>query len=110
MSTKRPVRGRTPWPNQGAPEDVREQLCPRQRITYTCERGHTFEVVFASTAAVPAAWDCRCGKPAGLTEAPEAGHAERQRRMAQVLKRRSPAEGEQLLADRLAAIREARPA
>lgn len=102
MSAKHPIRGRTPWLSQGAPDDPNEELCARQRIAYTCERGHTFEVTFAATAIAPAAWDCRCGKPAGLATAPEAGPTEHERVMAKVLEQRSHAELEQLLADRLA--------
>jgi RNA polymerase-binding protein len=71
MSNGQPIRGRTPWASQGTPEDPREEMCPRQRVAYTCERGHTFEVTFAAGISAPAAWECRCGKPAGLGSAPE---------------------------------------
>jgi hypothetical protein len=99
--TTRTLRGKTPWPSQGAPDDPHEELCARQGVTYTCERGHTFELVFAATAKVPAAWDCRCGKPAGIAAAPEAGQSQHERRMGLALQRRSRPELEQLLADRL---------
>ena len=96
----RPLIGKTPWRSQGSPEDPREELCARQDVPYVCERGHQFAVTFAAEVAAPADWWCRCGKPAGLT-VPEAGPTQHERRMAQVLQRRSRAEGEQLLADRL---------
>jgi hypothetical protein len=93
MNAKRPVRGRAPWPAFDSPDDPREELCARQHVAYICDRGHTFEVTFAAEAKVPAAWDCRCGKPAGLTAAPDAGQTQHERRMALVLQRRQPAEG-----------------
>jgi hypothetical protein len=103
MSTVKPgIRGRAPWPTTGSPDDPREELCDRQQVTYTCDRGHTFEVVFAASAKVPATWECRCGKPAGLGQA-LAGESELQRCMAKVRQRRNDGELEQLLADRLSA-------
>lgn len=105
MSTKpRPVRGRTPWPSQGAADAGHEQLCPRQQTTYTCDRGHVFAVTFAADAAVPDAWECRCGKSAGRGN-PEPEQTEHQRRMAQVLERRTIPELEQHLADRINELR-----
>jgi len=87
--------------SQGGAEDPHEALCPRQRVSYTCQRGHAFEVVFAASATAPAAWDCRCGKPAGLCDQ-SAAEPELQRRMTQVRQRRNEAELEQLIADRIA--------
>jgi RNA polymerase-binding protein len=102
MSTKPgPVRGTMPWPTQSASQDQPEDLCARQRVTYTCDRGHTFEVVFAASAKVPAAWDCRCGKPAGLGHAAPTAESELQRCMGKVRQRRDDSELEQLLADRI---------
>ena len=104
MTTK-PIRGRTPWPAFDTPDDPREEPCPRQLVSYVCDRGHDFAVTFAAGIKVPAAWDCRCGRPAGLAAAPDAGRTQHDRRMGLVLQRRSPAEGEQLLADRLNEMR-----
>jgi RNA polymerase-binding protein len=101
----RPLRGRTPWPSVGSPDDPREDLAPRQLVPYVCDRGHTFEVCFAAGIKVPDGWQCKCGKPAGLAAAPEAAPTEHERRMTQLLGRRSRAEGEQILADRLSEMR-----
>jgi hypothetical protein len=105
VRAKQAIRGRTPWPAVDNPDDPSEEPCARQHVTYTCERGHTFEVTFAATAKVPAVWDCRRGKRAGLTVVLEAGQTQHERRMGLVLQRRSPAELEQLLADRLAGLK-----
>ena len=101
MSTRpRSTQGRTPWPSTGSPDDPHEEPAARQLVPYVCERGHEFTVPFAAGIKVPADWDCRCGRPAGLT-APAARPTEHERRMEQVLGRRTRAELEQLLADRL---------
>jgi hypothetical protein len=106
MSAKlKPMRGTMPWPTQGTPEDPQQELCARRRVTYTCDRGHTFEVTFAATAKVPGAWDCRCGKPAGLGRAAPVGESELQRCMGKVRQRRDDGQLEQLLQERLTEMR-----
>ena len=63
-----------------------------------------FTVTLAAGIDVPATWGCRCGapaRPAGSTD-PGSGQTERDRCMALLLRRRSRAELEQLLAERLA--------
>jgi RNA polymerase-binding protein len=111
MTTKRHVlSGRTPWPSAGSPDDPRESPAPRQYAPYTCTRGHQFTVTFAAEAIAPAAWACRCGAAAGLICSGDMP-TQHDRRMGQLLGRRSRAELEELLAGRLAQIheQEARP-
>ena len=81
-----------------------EEPAPRQEAPYTCTRGHRFVVTFAAEVTPPGEWECRCGAPAGATP-PASAESEHERRMGQVLGRRSLAELEQLLADRLTEIR-----
>jgi len=78
----------------------------RQQAAYRCARGHGFTVALAAGIEPPATWGCRCGapaRPAGSTD-PGGGQTERGRCMAVLLRRRTRAELEQLLAERLADI------
>jgi hypothetical protein len=102
--TARPLIARVPWPADSIGEVPYDRPAARKVVTWTCQRGHRFTTVFAATADVPEAWECRCGKPAGITQ-PEAGQTEHERRMEQVLGRRTPAQLEELLAERISAIR-----
>jgi hypothetical protein len=95
-----------------------EPPAPRQQAAYRCVRGHAFEVVFAAEVEPPGSWDCRCGALARhlLADLAAAGPgasvatepSEHERRMGQLLERRSVAELKQLLADRLAELAAAR--
>ena len=83
-------------------------VAPRQLAVYECARGHEVTVWFSAEAAVPAAWDCRCGAGASIdypAGAPEPVESDQARRMRLLLMRRSRRQLEQLLAERLAAIR-----
>ena len=86
-----------------------EPPCARQDVPYACTRGHRFEVTFAAGITVPAQWDCRCGAAAALdtggTGAGPGAGGQHARNMGQLLGRRTPAELDQLLADRLAQVR-----
>lgn len=88
--------------------DRDEPPAPRQQVTYTCTRGHAFEVTLSAEAEPPAAWDCRCGaigRPAGqLLVAADSGISDHERRMAQLLERRTRAELEEILAARLGEV------
>jgi RNA polymerase-binding protein len=78
----------------------------RQQAAYRCARGHAFTITLAAGIEPPATWGCRCGapaRPAGGTD-PGSGQTERDRCMALLLRRRTRAELEQLLAERLADI------
>src|SRR5580692_2870150 len=79
----------------------------RQQGACRCERGHDFEVTFAAGAELPQASDCRCGaraRRAGGGASLPPGGSDHERRMAQLRGRRSSAELEQILADRLAEL------
>lgn len=83
----------------------------RQLVRYSCENGHVSELPFSVEADVPALWECRCGLEARLVDGPE---PERKRVKPQrthwdmLLERRSLAELEELLEERLAWLRERR--
>ena len=85
---------------------------PRRPVIYWCANGHSVKVLLASDASVPATWDCpHCGQPAGqdahnppgpLRTEPYKSH------LAYVKERRTDADGEALLAEALAALRQRR--
>ncbi|HEY6275583.1 MAG TPA: RNA polymerase-binding protein RbpA [Streptosporangiaceae bacterium] len=100
-----PVRGSRPGVNYTG-EVPYEQPAARQEAPYACQRGHRFTVPFAASITPPAEWECRCGAPAG-TDQPAPAPA-RDGHWRKVLERRTVAELEHLLADRLAVIRRAR--
>ena len=80
------------------------QPASRQQAAYRCARGHAFTVALAAGIEPPATWGCRCGapaRPAGGTD-PGGRQTQRDRCMALLLRRRTRAELEQLLAERLA--------
>ncbi len=80
------------------------ELVSRQQAAYGCARGHTFTVALVAGIEPPATWDCRCGapaRPAGSTD-PGSGQTQRDRCMALLLRRRTRAELEQILTERLA--------
>lgn len=105
MSTKpRPLRRSTADRIPARSGDMRERLAARQEVAYTCHRGHTFTVTFFAGIDPPHNWTCRCGKPAGLGTQP-ATEPQLERRMGQVRQRRTDAELEQMIADRLAQAR-----
>jgi hypothetical protein len=103
----RPVRARSPWPANATGEVPYERPVARQAAPYQCTRGHDFTVTFAAEITPPGEWECRCGAPAVGATPPAGPESEHDRRMGQVLGRRSRAELEGLLTDRLAEIREA---
>jgi 5-amino-6-(5-phosphoribosylamino)uracil reductase len=100
-------------PPQRDDDDVRvqrEPQEPRQQVPYRCEHGHEFAVTLAAQVAPPRTWDCRCGVPAHHANTISTGNNvledqdHHRRRMALLLQRRSAAELEQILADRLAEL------
>lgn len=65
------LRASRPWGvTRESIEESPKEWAPRQEITFTCARGHTFELAFAADAEVPEDWDCRCGQPARRDGAP----------------------------------------
>ena len=93
-------------------EAERGESAPRRRIPFFCENGHETRIAFASDADVPEIWDCpRCGQPAGPNRAapPEPARAEPYKtHLAYVKERRSDADGEAILAEALARLKESR--
>lgn len=83
-------------------------LVPRIAYFYTCPAGHEFTIPMATEAEPPAVWDCRCGA-VGLRrgEQPPPARAVRTSRSHWdiLLERRSLAELETLLDERLTALR-----
>jgi hypothetical protein len=93
-----------PGVGNGIAERPGAQPACRQQAAYRCARGHAFTVALAAGIEPPAAWGCRCGapaRPAGSTD-PGSGQTQRDRCMALLLRRRTRAELEQLLTERLA--------
>ena len=94
--------------------DRNHDLAPRRTATFRCPRGHDFTVPMADEAEVPAAWDCRMhGLESALIDgsAPE-GKAIKPPRTHwdMLLERRSIAELEEILGERLAALKARRTA
>jgi RNA polymerase binding protein RbpA len=80
-------------------------------VLYDCANGHRTTVPFISTVTVPPQWECRvCSEPAGTipTDPPApdssgvAGYLGGKSHLGHVKSRRSPAEGDALMAESLA--------
>lgn len=109
-----------------SPDDgERAPWADRLVTSWVCGNGHQFTVGFAVTADVPDTWDCnRCGQPATapdpnqatpmvqreLIPAQRVAGAPTKTHLDQVHARRTPAERERLLQERLAQVRAARAA
>jgi hypothetical protein len=89
--------------------DRNTDLAPRQEIAFDCPKGHHFTVPFAAEAEVPATWECRICGAIALTvtgDQPSPKKAKPPRSHWDMLReRRSIADLEQVLAERLALIR-----
>jgi len=75
-------------------------------VLYYCANGHRTTVPFIWTATPPPRWECRvCSQPAGtdpLHPPRVASYRGEKRHLARVKSRRSPAEGDALMAESLA--------
>ena len=95
-------------------ERERGESAPRQFVSFFCANGHETKPAFALEALVPDTWDCpRCGFPAGRESAtpPAAPRNEPYKtHLAYVKERRSDADGEAILAEALARLKESREA
>ncbi len=93
-------------------ESERGETAPRRRVSYWCANGHESRPSFAVDAELPELWDCpRCGFPAGQDEhqPPDAPRNEPYKtHLAYVKERRSDADGEAILAEALARLKESR--
>ncbi len=92
-------------------EAERGDTAPRIRVSYWCANAHETRPSFAEEPGVqpPEVWDCpRCGLPAGRDQTlpPAAPRTEPYKtHLAYVKERRSPADGEAILAEALAKLR-----
>jgi hypothetical protein len=83
-------------------------LAPRQDVIYDCPRGHRISVPMASEAELPATWECKVCGGVGLLH--DGGGAEPKKgkpartHWDMLLERRSLAELEDVLAERLAEL------
>ena len=84
------------------------ELAPRVQARYDCPNGHRILLPFAAEAELPAVWECRCGAQALLEDAtrPEPKPVKPPRTHWDMLReRRTIAELEELLDERLALLR-----
>ncbi|MFI0795092.1 RNA polymerase-binding protein RbpA [Micromonospora rubida] len=90
----------------------RHAPAPRRSVTYWCRNDHRIDVPIAAEAEPPPQWDCpHCGVPAGQDPGNPPGRARPEpykTHLAYVKERRTPEEGEALLAEALAALRRRR--
>lgn len=85
------------------------ELAPRQGVRYVCPAGHRFTMPFSVEADVPATWECRvCGAEALRvdTARPDVKPGKHTRtHWDMLLERRSIADLEELLSERLELLR-----
>ena len=96
---------------QSLESDNGVQPAARQDVTYHCPNGHTVVVPLSMEADVPALWECRCGSQAlrENTELPEAKPGKPARtHWDMLMERRTTAELEILLEERLELLRSGR--
>jgi len=94
---------------QSLESDEGVEPAARTVAEYRCPRGHVIRIPFAAEAEVPALWECRCGAEALLvdSERPEVKAVKPARtHWDMLLERRSVAELEVLLDERLALLRQ----
>ncbi len=89
--------------------DRNTDLAPRQEVAFDCSKGHHFTVPFAAEAELPPTWECRvCGAVAfaatGESPAPKKVKPPRSH-WDMLLERRTVADLEAVLAERLEVIR-----
>lgn len=92
--------------------DRNTDLAPRQEVNYDCPKGHHFTVTLAVEAEVPMTWECRyCGATAlrvdGEMPKPRKGKPQRTH-WDMLLERRTTQDLENVLAERLAVLRDQR--
>jgi RNA polymerase-binding protein len=92
--------------------DRNTDLAPRQEVAFDCPKGHRFSVPFAAEAEIPAKWECRiCGATALTATGDQAAAAKAKPPRSHwdmLMERRSIADLEEVLAERLAVIRSQR--
>jgi rubredoxin len=89
--------------------DSNIEFAARQEVAYSCPNGHVFAMPFAAEADVPSTWECKvCGQQALLVDGqqPEEKQTKPQRtHWDMLMERRSRAQLEEVLAERLALLR-----
>lgn len=104
MTSETTVRGRMVGAGPMG-EPGRGDAAPCIRVSFWCAKRHETRLRFAADAEIPDTWDClRCGNPAGQNEhdPPALLRAEPYKtHLAYVKERRSPADGEAILAEAL---------
>ncbi len=84
-------------------------LAERQEVAYACPNGHDVSVVFSTEADVPPVWECpKCGAESLLVDGSEVdrkAHRPARTHWDMLLERRSVAELEELLEERLSLLR-----
>ncbi len=93
-------------------ESERGEAAPRRRIVFYCANAHQTRPSFSDEAAVPEIWDCpRCGFPAGQDKdnPPAQTKVEPYKtHLAYVRERRNDEDGEAILAEALAKLRQSK--
>ncbi|MFW6599721.1 RNA polymerase-binding protein RbpA [Propionibacteriaceae bacterium Y2011] len=86
------------------------EFAPRRQLGFDCPKGHHFDLTFAEEAETPTAWECpRCGLVSKRTDGvvAEPKETKPQRTHWDMLReRRSIAELEELLTERLTLLRD----
>ena len=84
-------------------------VAARQSAEYACPNGHTFSIPFAHDAELPGTWECRLdGSPAELVNGPTPEHKKvkpTRTHWDMLIERRSIADLEEVLAERLEVLR-----
>jgi hypothetical protein len=96
---------------QSLESDSGVQPAARQDVVYNCPNGHTIVVPLSVEAEVPALWECRCGAMALREnhERPDEKPVKAARtHWDMLMERRTTAELEELLAERLELLRSGR--
>ena len=92
--------------------DRNTDLAPRQEVAFDCPKGHRFSVPFAAEAEVPSKWECRVCGAIALTATGDQSAAAKAKpprsHWDMLMERRSMADLEEVLAERLAIIRSQR--
>ena len=111
MSSGSAIRGSRVGSSPMRP-DERTEPAPRRAVSYFCAAGHASEILFAAEVAAPESWDCpRCGQPAGLDAENPPGKLRAEpykSHLAYVKERRTDEDGERILAEALAKVRQRR--
>ena len=88
--------------------DRHTEFAPRLQTGYDCPNGHETVVPFAAEADIPSSWECKCGEEALLVDGErpvaKAGKPARTH-WDMLLERRTRAELEELLEERLRYLR-----